>query len=91
MEEVEGSLGFRGDFGEVVLDPSPGEGLDFEIAGLEVGVWVRDQFLGLYDSRCDNIGLIVFSDGFNLSLWGPLVSPAICKARYLHYHLNRFA
>ena len=41
MEEVEGSLGLGADVGEVVLDPGPGEGLDFEIAGSEVGVGVR--------------------------------------------------
>lgn len=91
MEEVEGSLGFGGDVGEVVLDPGPGEGLDFEIAGLEVGVWVRDQFRGLLDLRCGHVGLVVLGDNFNLPPWASLVSITICEARYPHHYLNSVA
>ena len=91
MEEVEGSPGFGGDVGEVILDPGPGEGLDFEIAGLEVGVWVRDQFLGLLDLRGDHVGLVVLGGDFNLALWASLFSTTIREARYPHHYLNRVA
>ena len=66
MEEVKGALGFGGDVREVLLDPGIGEGLDFEVAGLEVGVWVMDQTLGLLNLRPDDISLVVRSDSPNL-------------------------
>lgn len=83
MEKVEGFLGFGGDVGEVVLDPDPGEGLDFAIASLEVGVWVWAQFLGWLDLRCDDSGLVVLGDIFSLPLWAIAspVPPAIYEAR----------
>lgn len=60
VEEVEGAFGFGGDVGEVLLDPGPGEGFDFEIAGFELGISVQGPSLGwLHDVGGDNIGLVV--------------------------------
>ena len=69
MKEIEGFSGFGGDVGKVVHDPGPCEGLDFEIAGFEVGVCVWLRFLGLLNARGDDVGPVVFDDGFNVPLW----------------------
>lgn len=78
------------------MNPGPGEGLDLDIAPVEVGVWICGLCLGLLrllDFRCDDIGPVVLNDSFNLHLWAvvPLVPTAIYEARDLHHDLNSVA
>ena len=95
MEEVEGAFGFGCDVGEGLLDPGPGKGFDFEIAGFELGISVWGPFLGWLPSvGGDNVGLIVVvSYSFTLSLRAVAfpVSSAVFEPRCLHHDLNGVA
>ena len=95
MKEIEGSLGFAADVGEVVLNPGPSEGLDFQIAGSEVGVWVCDLVFGSLKVCGDGVGLIgvlVVSYGVNLSLRAvACFVPSAVAERCLHHDLNDIA
>ena len=89
MKEVEGSLGFGADVGEVVLDPGPSEGLDFQIAGSEVGVWVCDLVSGSLKVCGDDA---VVSYGVNLSLRAvACFVPSAVSERCLHHDLDGIA
>lgn len=94
-EEVEAPLGSGVDGGEVLLDPGPGEALDFGIAGPEGGVLVPGRYLALPDVRCEDVGLLValLGDGFRFPPWAvaALVSRGFCDARHLHHDVNGVA
>lgn len=92
VKEVEGSLGFGADVGEVVLHPGPSEGFDFQIAGSEVGVWVCDRGLGSLKVRGDDVGFI----GVLVVSYGALRAvacsvPSAVSERCLHHDLNGIA
>lgn len=92
VEEVEGFFRFGVDVGEVLLDPRPGEASDFNVALLELGVWVWvwGRFLGRLDALGDDAGIVVTGYGFNIPL--PelvcLVFAAVFEVRCRHHDLN---